>query len=62
MLEATNVLIDHRYDNASQTKHHKKGQGQNNDKDEDNNNNVSALALMIDGKFYSCEKVGHKSP
>ena len=33
ILEATNVLINHRYDESNQTKQ-KKVQGQNNDKDE----------------------------
>ena len=28
MLDATRVIINHRYNNANQMKHHKKGQGQ----------------------------------
>ena len=62
MLESTNVLSNHRYDNASQMKHHKKGQGQKNDKDEDKNENVPSLDFMMEGRCYCCGKVGHKSP
>ena len=37
MLEATNVISNHWYGNANQTKQNKKLQVQKNDKDEDNN-------------------------
>ena len=62
MSEATNVIINYWYNNGSQTKHYKKGRGQKNDKYEEKNDNVTALALMTDGRFYCCGKVGHKSP
>ena len=62
MLEATEVISNHRYDNVNQTKHHNKGQGQNNDKGEDKNDMVPALAFMMGGRCYCCGKVGHKSP
>ena len=42
MLEVTNVISNHRYNNVNQMKHHKKGKGLNNDKDEDKNENVPA--------------------
>ena len=62
MLEANFFLINHRYNNANQTKHHKKVQGQKNDKDEDKNENVPALDFMMGVRCYCCGKVGHKSP
>ena len=52
MLEATEVISNHRYDNVNQTKHHNKGQGQNNDKGEDKNDMVPALAFMMGGRCY----------
>ena len=61
-LEATKVLINHRYHNWNQTKHHKKGQGQKNDTDEDKNENVQALAFMMYRRCYCCVRVGSKSP
>ena len=62
MLGATNVLSNHWYVNASQMKHHKKGQGQKNNKYEDKKKNVPALDFMMDRRCYCCVKVGHKSP
>ena len=62
MLEATNVLINHRYDNANKMKHNKKGQVQNNDKYEDKNESVPSLAFIMDGRCSCCVKVGHNSP
>ena len=50
MLEATNILSNNWYNNASQMKHYKKGLSQKNDKYEDKNENVPALAFMMDGR------------
>ena len=62
MLDAKKVLINHRYNNANQMKHHKKGQGQKNDKYEYKNDNVPALAFMMNVRCYCCGRVGHKPP
>ena len=62
MLEATNVIINHWYDNASQMKHHKKGKVQNINKYKDKNENVPELYFMMDGRCYCCGTVGHESP
>ena len=61
MLEITNFLSNHRYDNVSKMKYHKKVQGQKNDKDEDKNENLPQLSFMMDRICYCCGRVRHKS-
>ena len=52
ILEVTEVLSNHQFDNASKMKHHKIRRGQKNDKDEDKNDNMPALAFMMEGRCY----------
>jgi hypothetical protein len=61
LIEANNVLSNHRLDNAKKNGYKASGKGSEKKKNQEEEK-VELLFAMLEGKRYCCGKGGHKSP